>query len=697
MKKNTSILMPFLLVSLIVSVYLKYCLGIGVLYIQLFYLYIIIVAFEFNCYIIPLAIFLGILHITLEYFASGNVLNSFIRAGIIIIVSTYLYLHTNMFHKSEEKLKENQNKYKMLFENMTQGFALHEIITDGDGKPIDYRYIEVNNAFENLTGLKAKDIINKTTSEILANIERNYVDMARNVALTGEPCNTEKYYVRLGKHFNVWIFRPQINQLAIILSDITDRKNMENELKLSEQTLKSYFENAPEAIFVVNREGSYIGGNMATTRITGYSQDELFDMNVRDLVPKEFLKQAKYAFGKLVKTGEMLIEIPYVRKDNEVRIWSINAVKIKENEYIGFSKDITEEKSLQTKLQYNYYHDDLTGCYNRRYINEQLLDTEFNNKVPLSVIVGDINGLKITNEAFGRNAGDEVINKISAIIKKFCSDTDIIAKWDGDEFIILLPNSNEKRAEQIICEINFECQKDDTAATKLSISFGFATKINADDSFENVINIAEDMMMINKTYESPSFRGQTINMILKTLHEKNKREEQHSRRVSEICVSIGKAMNFSDSEISKLRIIGLVHDIGKIGIDENILNKQDILTQKEWVDMKKHCEIGYRLLSSTNETSELAEYALNHHERLDGNGYPNGISGDSISVITRILSIADAYDAMTAKRTYREMLTQEQAIQELYDNIGTHFDPYIVDIFVNQALPYNNNFVEIKQ
>jgi diguanylate cyclase (GGDEF)-like protein/putative nucleotidyltransferase with HDIG domain/PAS domain S-box-containing protein len=468
--------------------------------------------------------------------------------------------------KLETLLKKNDEKYRMLFENMTQGFSLHEIITDKDGKPIDYRFIDVNPTFEILTGLKHKDIVGKTVMEVLPDTEPYWIEIFGKVAISGEPNHFENYSSAIGKYYDTWAFCPEVGMFAVIFSDITEKKNYEN------------------------------------------------------------------------------------------------------------------------KLYYYYYHDSLTALFNRRYIINQLPKIDIIDNLPLSVIVGDINGLKLANDAFGRKFGDNLIKKMSNIITNACSNSDIIAKWGGDEVIILLPKSDEKRAEKIISTIKAACKNRKTAESNLSISFGYATKNAMDIEFEEALNMAEDMMLRNKACESAGFRGQTINIILNTLHAKNKREEQHSRRVSEICVKIGMAMGFSESELNKLRVIGLLHDIGKIGIDEEILNKKDRLTDKEFNEIKKHSEIGYRILSSTNETSELAQHVLYHHERLDGKGYPNGIGDEEISVITRILSIADAYDAMTSNRPYRVALNKEEVINEMIKNSGTQFDSNIVDIFIKNIL-----------
>jgi HD-GYP domain-containing protein (c-di-GMP phosphodiesterase class II) len=142
----------------------------------------------------------------------------------------------------------------------------------------------------------------------------------------------------------------------------------------------------------------------------------------------------------------------------------------------------------------------------------------------------------------------------------------------------------------------------------------------------------------------------------------------------------------SENEVSKIKIAGLMHDIGKIGISDSILDKSDKLSDQEWHEIQRHCEAGYRILSSADEFSEIAETILCHHERYDGKGYPKGLSGEAIPLSSRIITLADAFDAMMSDRAYRKALTQDKAIQELRLNAGHQFDPNLVEPFIQVIL-----------
>ena len=493
------------------------------------------------------------------------------------------------------------------------------------------------------------------------------------------------------------ITKKQEPKVVILISEnnlLSNHKNKNyDDILLRISKTDSFLNNIDGSFFVLNFDGTIISATPSSTKLTEYNIDELKTFSLYDITPKYQHCSIDKALRETKENGNYTIDIQYIRKDNKTRYWSANFVKISDTELISHHKDINDKMLLLDKLQFQCNHDHITGLYNRRYITKLLYDYEKNPDIyPLSVVVADINGLKIVNDAFGRFAGDSLIKKAASIIENSTSNDDAVAKWDGDEFIIISTKSSLEYVQNLILKIKKECEES-VNRINLSMSFGFKIKYNNNVNFDDILKAAENMMLQNKIYEGASFRSQTISIILNTLHEKNKREEQHSVRVSHICMEIGKAMNLSQSDINKLKVIGLLHDIGKIGISETILNKVGKLTDEEFEEIKKHSEIGYRILSSSNQTSELAQDVLDHHERYDGKGYPKGIPGHKLSTMAKTLTVADSYDAMTSVRPYKNAMTKEEAIIELKKYSSKQFDPYIVDIFINKVL--NNPVTEI--
>jgi diguanylate cyclase (GGDEF)-like protein len=349
--------------------------------------------------------------------------------------------------------------------------------------------------------------------------------------------------------------------------------------------------------------------------------------------------------------------------------------------------DISERKSEENKVRYASTHDALTGFYNRTHFEEHVNNFSLGGRFPLTVAFSDVNGLRIINEAFGREQGNQLLQRISSIIKDNLGEGTYAARVGGDEVALVFFNTTLEEAEIITRDIREQVSKMMVMdSVRTSISFGLCEMTNADDDINEVIKRAEKDVDTRKLMESPHMRGRAVYAIINTLHEKNKREELHSRRVSDFCEALAKALEMSEWQVSEMKLLGLMHDIGKIAISESILNKEGKLTDKEWQEMKRHPEIGYRILFSVEDMAGLAGYVLAHHERLDGKGYPKGLKGLEIPLQSRIVTIADSFDAMTAERTYRESVTPKEAAKELKKHAGTQFDPTLAKIFVEKVL-----------
>ncbi|HWQ77392.1 MAG TPA: diguanylate cyclase [Anaerovoracaceae bacterium] len=354
--------------------------------------------------------------------------------------------------------------------------------------------------------------------------------------------------------------------------------------------------------------------------------------------------------------------------------------------YLLLKRLLKKAEQAEKENLYLSYYDVLTGLYNRRYYEMEIKRMDVEKNLPISVIMADVNGLKLINDAFGHQMGDQLLQKSADIIKNNCRPKDVLARWGGDEFVILLPNTSCEEARQLLEHIRGLCVLESIDVVQVSMSLGCAAKESMDVSFEEVLKNAEDDMYKHKVILNEGLRGNIINMIIKTLYEKNPREEEHSERVGELAGKIGMAIGLSEKEVGKLRLIGHLHDIGKIAISEGILNKEGKLTEREREEIRRHPDVGYRILSATGEMTELADCVLAHHERWDGGGYPRGLSGEHIPVEARIIALADSYDAMSRERPYRKALNEDVILFEIRRNAGYQFDPGIARVFVEDIL-----------
>jgi diguanylate cyclase (GGDEF)-like protein/putative nucleotidyltransferase with HDIG domain len=297
----------------------------------------------------------------------------------------------------------------------------------------------------------------------------------------------------------------------------------------------------------------------------------------------------------------------------------------------------------------------------------------------------DLNGLKMLNDAFGHHVGDEALVEVAKAFRKVFKN-DFVARIGGDEFAVILTNYNVSEIENLKHDIRKNVSSIVVKDISLSISVGYHMIDERGHNINDVLKEAENHMYRHKVTESMSVRNQAIRAIHKTLTDKFKEERIHSEKVSQLCYVMGLALGIKDELLEELKLAGLYHDIGKIAIPDAILDKPDTLTDEEFELMKTHTEIGYQILRAADDYSRLAEYALSHHERWDGKGYPRGIEKDDIPLFARIIALADSYDAMTTNRVYRSKMTKDKAIDELVRGAGKHYDPKLTKVFIKEVL-----------
>ncbi len=500
-------------------------------------------------------------------------------------------------------------------------------------------------------------------------------------------------WVKSLSKINSWTSEGKPLLVSGIHENITARKELKIKLEESERSYRWIFEQAPIGIVNTSMDGRFIRANQTFCKMIGYSIEELLALNFLDITPPEDQNISSTGASKMIDGTSQKFETRkrYQKKDGNIIWGDLSASMMRDQEgkplyFNTFVKDVTETRKAQEKLNYLIYHNHMTGLYNRRFYEEELkrIDTERN--LPVALIMADINGLKLANDAFGHKTGDLILVKAAEILKSECRADEIIARIGGDEFIILLPKTSKEEAIKLIERIKTSFEGKTIEGLPLSISLGYAVKTIKEERMDEIFKNAEDDMYRHKLSETSSMRSQTIKMIMNSLYEKNNREMLHSNRVGELCATIATHMYFSKDDVAQMRLVGLMHDIGKIGISDEILNKTSKLDEEEWNEIKKHSEIGYRILNTSNEFSEIAVFVLEHQEKWDGTGYPNGLKGKEISKEARIIAITDAYDAMTSDRAYRKGMDHQHAVEEIKRCAGTQFDPEIVKVFLEKVL-----------
>ncbi len=433
--------------------------------------------------------------------------------------------------------RKAEKEYRTLFRQMLDGFALHEIICDGNGKPADYRFLAVNPAFEQMTGLKSEDILGKTILQALPETESFWIETYGNVALTGEPKFFESYAKTLDRYYQVSAFSPEPGKFACIFTDITDRKRAEKRLRESEEKFRNLFDHSSDAIMIHDLKGRFLEVNDVACERLGYSRDELMGMSPMNIDAPEFAGKARDRIKTIKQEGRLVFESAHLRRDGSV------------------------------------------------------IPVEINSR---------------------------------------------IIRYEGKDAILSVA-------------------RDITSRKK---------------SERDLRNTMERLRRVT---------GSVIDVIVSAVEARDPYTAGHQRRVGDLARAIATEMGLPAEDVEGVRIAGVIHDLGKISVPAEILSKPRKLSDMEFALVKEHPQKGYEILREVDFHWPVADMVRQHHERLDGSGYPQGLGGNEIVPGAKILAVADVVEAMASHRPYRPNLGLDAALEEIASGRGVLYDPEVVD------------------
>ncbi len=483
----------------------------------------------------------------------------------------------------------------------------------------------------------------------------------------------------------------------LVAVTFTERAGYLDQYKKTERTRLKLLESLPGMIYRCHFDKQWTMEYVSEgcKDLTGYNVDSLLEndkITYNEIIVEKYRESVRDLW-KLAVANKSIVRTEYeiMTAAGETK-WVYEQGQPVFDEYgklimlEGIIVDITQQKEREERINYLTYFDAMTGVYNRRYYNNTIKEMNSEESLPLSVIVGDINGLKLINDAFGHEYGDELIIKTADLLKESIRNTDVLARTGGDEFVIMLPNTTFEIVKKIVKRIMQEGEVinelNNDSPVQISISLGYTTRETMDEDLGESIKLAEDHMYRNKLFDHKSTHSTIIKSIRSSLLRRGEESEENMTNMEKIAKEMANRIGFNEDMTGKLQILVSIHDIGKIAIDTELLNKEEPLTKDEWDLIRKHPEMGYRIAMASIELSAIADYILSHHERWDGSGYPDGLKYDEIPTLSRIVSIMDAYDAMITERPYKKKLSIKEALEEIRKNAGTQFDPELAEIFI---------------
>ena len=604
--------------------------------------------------------------------------------------------------KTEQALKESEEKYRKLINTSPDAIAL----VDENG-----RFLTVNPAMAKRFGLSPEELVGKTYHQVMPKdlADKRIMDAERSIH------GQELIYFedeRQGRHLqNYYVpIAPSGQQrtFQIISRDITARIQDEQAKAEQKALLEAIFVNVPLVLMLIDSERRIQQINGFATQFAKRSADEMLGLRGGEALRCLFALDHSdgCGFGEhcrncvIRKTVLDTLEMgkTYLQVEAQYTFYlggqSRNLTLLVSSTPVTFQnsrmalvtlQDISERKKFEEQLKYLSLHDQLTGLYNRAYLENELLRLNISREYPISIISVDLDGLKLVNDTLGHDHGDDLLKVCAGILQESFRDSDIVARAGGDEFVILLPGTELQAGERIAQRIQSQIMNYNRVQKghiPLSLSIGLACAENDQHDLTEVLKQADDLMYRDKLNRNINSRSQIMTALMAALEERDFITSGHAHRLEELCLKLGKEMKLSVNQISDLSLLAQVHDLGKVGIPDHILFKPGPLTAEEWEIMRQHPEKGHRIALASTDLAGIADLILKHHERWDGQGYPLGLQGDEIPIECRILAVVDAFDSMTNERPYRKAMSTAEALKELHRYAGSQFDPQLVEAFL---------------
>ncbi|HSL93638.1 MAG TPA: diguanylate cyclase [Bacillota bacterium] len=495
--------------------------------------------------------------------------------------------------------------------------------------------------------------------------------------------------------------------VLMISLDISQSKTLEGELRHMLGRLNSLLAFLPDATMSVDNYGRVESWNQAMESLTGVPATEALGQHSSRLAARLYgegsrcltevitavdfsVLQQAYVSNCKLEGANISCEITLTAPDGANRFLSARATPLYDPGgavagAVASYRDMTERREMEERLRYLSVVDQLTGLGNRNFFEQYLEGLNAKGATGVGVLFCDIDGLKFVNDTMGHAVGDRVLQAAAAAMREGVNRQHIVARVGGDEFAVVVENTDATYMAGLAREVRRrveEAANFTEMPVPINLSVGYSVSEKSFVPISRILKAADDNMYRDKLTRSRGRHEAAVKALLEALERRDLNGPGHAGRLTALLEGFAGELKLGENVVSHLRLLAQFHDVGTVGISESLFFKSEPLTKSELAEIRRHSETGHRIAQYLPDLLPLADDILKHHEWWNGEGYPLGLSGEEIPLTARLLSLADALDAMLCNRPYREALSPEQAISQIEQNSGKQFDPSLVKTLI---------------